>query len=1303
MALTRAQLLSGNSSQGTVLPGQVQAVSQGAGVIIASNGQISVDAATTTGLVKLNNPTAYNAYVWPNVDGAADQFLQTDGAGNLTWSDATGFAVVTVSSAEPTPADEGELWYDCTVGALKIYQTCTAPGGWTAVSEIGLEVDPTNTTASPSFVSGSGTSADPYIAAPVSVGTGGEVIVVNNVSVIGLAPYQYVPIVDLNAATNGGRFRATNYYADAAGVLLFQIIFSDNPSSTLGTAYTMNLRVGSSSVYIDSVVTAVDPISVSPGSISGSPAVGNTLTYTIGSASGGTGGYTYSYVWKNSDGTVLATDTPSYVITSAEIGKSVYVELTVTDSSGASDSADTASVGPVNKPPFPNPTPPDFPTVIDGESSFVWDGGNENLTATGCIEFKVGSGGTYGQGSQSVVPGQTVYTRWLTDSSCGGAANGTTITGTLQSTNYAAVATLTIDRVPSPFAFIPATNVAINTVATSAAVTPLGYNSTAYVTLQSATGTGVQASIGGGSYVTVPSSGTLLPINPGQSLSVRFTVGSSPNATYEAQIAIGDGTSVQTATFSATAAAGIFPNTFVTFPTYIPEVTSFTWADGSTSIETVGCIEFSLDGTAYTSSSTAVADGNTVYLRWKETPACGAQTSGDIAGSLTNGTYINSSTLNIQRVPDAYSFTDLTDAALGSFVESNAIALTGITAPAYLTYAPGTTSLESPEYSNDGGSTWSSIPTSGTSAPVNPDAAFMVRAKTGASVTTLYSLDLKLGVSGTTTDTVWSVTTSTAGIIQPSITSIVGLDGISYSAPTEPVFAHGSSVGYLSPTSPVAGLTVNAYSPALPATGGSGSGLTANFNTDGSGQLVTEMVEDEGSGYVYGETVYFDLTSLGGSSLTPFVVYTQPVTSNAAIYGVSTYTGVNAGAFSQSEWEFDVDPSFSNPATVVSTESSADVPVSVPDAIPPGSPYYLRCRYKSSLGLYSEYSLTVKATLSGLVSLRYIFKSFTSYFGSSYGGSYDSNEFYVAPKPHLYFVGIDNTGLTNVDAAGLNMGGYTAASSSTNAFPGRAAVYLQLRQPVYLEVTSVGASGEILALEQQNVAYGVNDWYAYSGNPGTLTGGTGGGAKAIFVKNSETKATEFYNIYSGGSGYTLGDVLTFTPPLGNGNNRAGAGTITTGFSEGTLDRDWDVMIHGMGGMGGNSGANSPAERRGSPAGYLTGNGGAGQSSGGTGGTGGVAAYSLYIGAGGGGSQSGGGGSQNPGAGGGPGWGGGGGGDNGGPQAPNGGGGGATWINTNFVTAGEVLSASYPQEGIRFFINGAQVADVLATTAGTRIS
>jgi hypothetical protein len=87
VALTRAQLLAGNTAQGTVLAGQVQGVTQGAGISISANGTISVDASTVVGLMKLNSGSAYNAYVWPGTAGSVGQQLRTDGAGNLSWFD----------------------------------------------------------------------------------------------------------------------------------------------------------------------------------------------------------------------------------------------------------------------------------------------------------------------------------------------------------------------------------------------------------------------------------------------------------------------------------------------------------------------------------------------------------------------------------------------------------------------------------------------------------------------------------------------------------------------------------------------------------------------------------------------------------------------------------------------------------------------------------------------------------------------------------------------------------------------------------------------------------------------------------------------------------------------------------------------------------------------------------------------------------------------------------------------------------------------------------------------------------------
>lgn len=96
MALTRAQLISGDTSQGIVLANNPQGVKPGGiGIAISADGVISVDSLTVVGLMKLGQTStsqaaAFNGYTWPTNDGTAKQQLTTDGNGSLSWSDADG-------------------------------------------------------------------------------------------------------------------------------------------------------------------------------------------------------------------------------------------------------------------------------------------------------------------------------------------------------------------------------------------------------------------------------------------------------------------------------------------------------------------------------------------------------------------------------------------------------------------------------------------------------------------------------------------------------------------------------------------------------------------------------------------------------------------------------------------------------------------------------------------------------------------------------------------------------------------------------------------------------------------------------------------------------------------------------------------------------------------------------------------------------------------------------------------------------------------------------------------------------------
>jgi hypothetical protein len=128
-----------NSAQGVVLTGQAVGVTQGTGVTISSAGVISFDASTASGIMRLNNPGAYNAYVWPGVDGAAGQQLTTDGAGNLVWT----------ASGTPTYTAKGQI--EVATGA-----------GTSALLNVGTNTSfliADSTTATGLIYSGSSTSA----------------------------------------------------------------------------------------------------------------------------------------------------------------------------------------------------------------------------------------------------------------------------------------------------------------------------------------------------------------------------------------------------------------------------------------------------------------------------------------------------------------------------------------------------------------------------------------------------------------------------------------------------------------------------------------------------------------------------------------------------------------------------------------------------------------------------------------------------------------------------------------------------------------------------------------------------------------------------------------------------------------------------------------------------------------------------------------------------------------------------------------------------------------------------------------
>jgi hypothetical protein len=896
-----------NSAQGTVLAGAPVAVTAGSGITIdPSTGVISVNAATVSGLVRLNSSSAYNAYVWPTAKGTADQFLQTDASGNLTWADAAGFAVVTVSNFQPAPPQEGELWFDCTTGTLKIYQTCVAPGGWTATDQSGLPALPGNVTATPPFTGGSGTLASPFDCTVTTTGAGTTTYVINSVKIVGFVPFQYVPIVDLDAFANGGRFSFSNYYADAAGELFFQTIFTDAPASPSGTSYTAAIKVGYGTVYIDAVVNVVAALvvtggtitgpayvgqqltytpgvpsggqtpygsptikwfangvqiggaaattftltgaqlganitasttytdaasqissgtsnslgpvlaapaalSVLPGSLSPTTAVvGNTLTYSGGSFSGGVPAVTATWVWQRNGVDISGTaGTTSYQLVTADAGKAITVRYSATDSSTPSAVTAFASTAAVT------PTEPFNSTVWSGQTGSMttipggitgtYNGTSTSITTTGCIEASV-NGQPYASGTQTIAASQTLAIRWSTSGTCGGAASGTSITGTLSDGTYQNSYTATVNRVPSPaISITPSTLVPLGgTIASTSTATVLGLTTAAYVTLGTgSTGSNIRVSTDGSTWTTLSGApGAFLLINNGQTLHVEQTVGTSTSIGYTAVLAIGDSTGVggaastyQTVTYTATTvSSAAFPNspfTPVGGPNASPANTlvgsldgeaTTTWADGTTNLTATGSLQFKVGAGSYTQTSTLVNNSDVVTLAWDPTAATSAADNGSLTGTLTNGTYTNSYTLTVDKQPAAYTWTDLTNQSASTAISSNIITITSINCPAELTITnSGTNDLTSVQASINGG-VFTAVPTSSPGLVVNPaDLAgttattIQLKGTTGSTAGGTYTITTNIGKGAAVVSDTWSVGVSAAvpSIATPSITSPV--------------------------------------------------------------------------------------------------------------------------------------------------------------------------------------------------------------------------------------------------------------------------------------------------------------------------------------------------------------------------------------------------------------------------------------------------------------------------------------------------------------------------------------------------
>jgi hypothetical protein len=286
------------------------------------------------GEIALNiNPTSVAAYT-------------KDSAGTvvkLTGTNAINSGVYILPTAPPSPFN-GMVWVDTSKTppeaqvwngtGSKWEKLCGSSGASRSITPA-----PADVTASPAFVSGTGTVADPFLLSPSTVSTGGGTASSTQELTISGPVGGQVQFVDLSAGVDGPRFLQVDGVVGPSGKWTGKLTYLDAPESTANTPYTANFQIGT--VYFRWVVAQkVLPRLVADvaTTIAGGAEIGSVLTATPGTAKDGTPPITYATRWQvSADGTsgwvdIAAAVGSTYTIQSTDLNKYLRAVTKATDS-----------------------------------------------------------------------------------------------------------------------------------------------------------------------------------------------------------------------------------------------------------------------------------------------------------------------------------------------------------------------------------------------------------------------------------------------------------------------------------------------------------------------------------------------------------------------------------------------------------------------------------------------------------------------------------------------------------------------------------------------------------------------------------------------------------------------------------------------------------------------------------------------------------------------------------------------------------------------------------------------------------
>ena len=265
--------------------------------------------------------------------------------------------------------------------------------------------------------------------------------------------------------------------------------------------------------------------------------------------------------------------------------------------------------------------------------------------------------------------------------------------------------TVPVDTTPDPFTFIDPTAVARGAEQISNAITVTGITAATPIAVSGAASS--EYAIDGGAWTNVPGS-----VTNGQVVRARHTSSASFASAVSTTVSIGGVSDTFTSTtlaedvtpdaFSFAAQTGVTPDTLV-----LSNVITVTGINSAARVDISGestVNEYSIAGGAWSSATGSVSNGQTVQVRQRSAATPGVRRR----LWLGIGTYVTAFdvTSGADTVPDAFTFVDLANVSPGTTQVSNAVAVTGISAPAPIALSGGGASSM---YSIDGGA-WISVP-----------------------------------------------------------------------------------------------------------------------------------------------------------------------------------------------------------------------------------------------------------------------------------------------------------------------------------------------------------------------------------------------------------------------------------------------------------------------------------------------------------------------------------------------------------------------------------------------------------------